>query len=85
MINGKPNPNQDVVAWRKVDDYTYEITNKLKGQTLVTRRSRAPKGSFSNIARMGCALPGSPRITSRTSLNNGAGGSANFLFVASVR
>src|SRR5204863_67855 len=48
----------------------------------VTRRSSAPNGSFSNIARMDCSLPGShlPRINSRTSLNNGAGGSTSFLF-----
>ncbi|HYN07722.1 MAG TPA: hypothetical protein VES67_10050 [Vicinamibacterales bacterium] len=37
-IDGKPNPNQDAVTWRKIDDYTYETTNKLKGQTLTTNR-----------------------------------------------
>ena len=37
-IDGKPNPNQDGVSWKKIDDYTYETTNKLKGQTLTTNR-----------------------------------------------
>ena len=37
-IDGRPNPNQDAVAWKKIDDYTYETINKLKGQTLTTNR-----------------------------------------------
>jgi len=37
-IAGQPNPNQDAIAWKKIDDYTYEITNKLKGQTLTSSR-----------------------------------------------
>jgi len=37
-IGGRPNPNQDAVTWRKIDDYTYENTAKLKGQALTTTR-----------------------------------------------
>ena len=37
-IDGRPSPNQDAVAWRKIDDYTYENTAKLKGQALTTTR-----------------------------------------------
>lgn len=37
-IDGKPNPNQDAVSWKKIDDYTYETSNRLKGQTLTTNR-----------------------------------------------
>lgn len=37
-IAGQPSPNQDAVAWKKIDDHTYEITNKLKGQTLTSSR-----------------------------------------------
>jgi hypothetical protein len=37
-IDGKPNLNQDMVAWKKIDDYTFESTNKLKGQVLSTQR-----------------------------------------------
>jgi len=37
-IAGNPNPNQDAVAVRKIDNYTYEITDKLKGQVLTVRR-----------------------------------------------
>ena len=37
-IDGRPSPNQDTVAWKKIDDYTYENTAKLKGQALTTTR-----------------------------------------------
>lgn len=37
-IAGQPSPNQDAVVWKKIDDHTYEITNKLKGQTLTSSR-----------------------------------------------
>ena len=38
-IAGKPNPDQDAVTWKKIDDYTYELVNKLKGQVLTTQRT----------------------------------------------
>jgi hypothetical protein len=37
-IDGKPSPNQDAVAWKKIDDYTYENVAKLKGKSLTTTR-----------------------------------------------
>ena len=37
-IAGQPSPNQDAIAWKKIDDHTYDITNKLKGQTLTSSR-----------------------------------------------
>jgi hypothetical protein len=37
-IDGKPSPNQDAVAWKKIDDYTYENVARLKGQALTTTR-----------------------------------------------
>ena len=37
-VDGKPNVSQDTVAWTRVDDYTYESTNKLKGEVLSTQR-----------------------------------------------
>lgn len=39
-IEGKPNPNPtaDAVAWKKIDNYTYESTAKLKGQVMTTTR-----------------------------------------------
>jgi len=37
-IDGKPNTAQDSVAWKKIDDRTYELTGKLKGQALGTQR-----------------------------------------------
>jgi hypothetical protein len=36
--DGKPNPDQDAVSWKKIDDHTYELTNKRKGQALTTVR-----------------------------------------------
>jgi hypothetical protein len=39
MLDGKPNPNAaDSVAYKKIDDYTYEATTKLKGKTLTVAR-----------------------------------------------
>ena len=39
MLDGKPNSNAaDTVAYKKIDDYTYEATNKLKGKTLAVAR-----------------------------------------------
>src|SRR5262245_12681533 len=35
-IDGKPSPDQDGAAWKKIDDNTYEIATKLKGATLTT-------------------------------------------------
>ena len=37
--DGKPNPDQDAVTWKKIDDYTYELVNKLKGQVLTIQRT----------------------------------------------
>jgi hypothetical protein len=37
-VDGKPNPDQDVAAWRKIDDFTYENVAKLKGKVLTTTR-----------------------------------------------
>ena len=33
-IAGNPNTNQDAVSWKKIDEWTYETTTKLKGKTL---------------------------------------------------
>ena len=39
LVDGKPNPNgADFVSWKKIDDYTYEQTNKFKGKTLTVAR-----------------------------------------------
>jgi hypothetical protein len=37
-IDGRPNPGQDAIAWKRIDDRTFEVTNKLKGQVLTTMR-----------------------------------------------
>src|SRR5882762_7079297 len=63
---------------------TFLITSK---SFCVTRRSNSPKGCFSNMTRICSFLAGTHlrRISSRTSLNNGLGGSARFLFNSSLR
>ena len=39
MLDGKANPNgADAVAYKKIDDYTYEATTKLKGKVLTVAR-----------------------------------------------
>jgi hypothetical protein len=35
-IDGKPNPNQDAVSFKKLDDHTYHVENKLKGKVMTT-------------------------------------------------
>ena len=38
-LDGKPNANAaDTVSYKKIDDYTYEVTAKLKGKVLNTAR-----------------------------------------------
>ena len=37
-VDGKPSPEQDGTAWKKIDDYTFELTAKLKGKTTTTTR-----------------------------------------------
>ncbi len=31
-VAGKPDTTQDAVSWKQIDEWNYEITNKLKGQ-----------------------------------------------------
>jgi hypothetical protein len=43
-LDGKPNPNAaDAVSWKKIDDSTYEVTNKLKGKTLTVAKHMISK------------------------------------------
>lgn len=37
-IDGKPVANQGAVAWKRIDDRTYEVVNKTGGQAISTRR-----------------------------------------------
>jgi len=38
-IDGKPNLSQDTTSWKRIDNYTYESSAKLKGQVLTTQRT----------------------------------------------
>ena len=37
-VDGKADTTQDAITWKKIDDYTYESSGKLKGQVLSTTR-----------------------------------------------
>jgi hypothetical protein len=37
-VAGKPNTDVNTASWRKIDDHTYEVTNKGTGQVLTTNR-----------------------------------------------
>jgi hypothetical protein len=37
-IDGQPNTTQDAVSIKKIDDYTYDVVNKLKGEVVTTQR-----------------------------------------------
>jgi hypothetical protein len=57
MLDGKPNPNAaDTVSYKKIDDYTYEVTAKLKGKTL-------------NVARHVISKDGKTRTVTTTGTN----------------
>ena len=57
MLDGKPNPNAaDHVSYKKIDDYTYEVTAKLKGKTL-------------NVARHVISKDGKTRTVTTTGTN----------------
>jgi len=57
MLDGKPNPNgADAVSYKKIDDYTYEVTAKLKGKTL-------------NVARHVISKDGKTRTVTTTGTN----------------
>ena len=57
MLDGKPNPNAaDAVSYKKIDDYTYEVTAKLKGKIL-------------NVARHVISKDGKTRTVTTTGTN----------------
>ena len=40
MLDGKPNPTAaDGVSYKTIDDYTFEVTNKLKGKVLTVSKN----------------------------------------------
>jgi hypothetical protein len=40
LLDGKPDPNgADMISVKRIDDYTYETTTKLKGKTLVVTKN----------------------------------------------
>jgi hypothetical protein len=37
-VDGKPAPDPGVIAWRRIDDRTYEVITRTNGQVITTRR-----------------------------------------------
>jgi DNA-binding transcriptional regulator YhcF (GntR family) len=60
MLDGKPNPNAaDAVSYKKIDDYTYEVTAKLKGKTLnVARHVISKDGKTRTVTTSGTNAQG---------------------------
>ena len=60
MLDAEPNPNAaDAVSWKRIDDYTYEVTNKLKGKTLtVARHAISKDGKIRTVTTTGTNAQG---------------------------
>jgi len=60
MLDGKPNPNgADAVSYKKIDDYTYEATAKLKGKPLnVARHVISKDGKMRTVTTTGTNAQG---------------------------
>jgi hypothetical protein len=51
MLDGKPNPNAaDMIAIKKIDDYTYEATTKQKGKMLTVTKNVVSKDGKTRTA-----------------------------------
>ena len=58
-IDGKPNPDQDGVTWKRIDNSTYETSTKLKGKVLVTSHIViAPDGKTRTTTQTGKTAQG---------------------------
>jgi hypothetical protein len=60
LVDGKPNRNAaDAVFWKKIDDYTYEQTNKFKGKLLTVARHKISKdGTTREVTTTGVTIQG---------------------------
>ena len=60
LVDGKPNANgADFVSWKRIDDYTYEQTNKFKGKTLTVARHKISKdGKTREVTTTGTNVQG---------------------------
>jgi uncharacterized membrane protein YdfJ with MMPL/SSD domain len=60
-VAGKPDPNQDAVSWKQVDEWNYEITNKLKGKATTTIKCAISKdGKTGTLTVTGTGATGQP-------------------------
>jgi hypothetical protein len=58
-IDGKPNPAQDAVSFKKLDAHTYHVENKLKGKVLTTNHIVvAPDGKSRTVTVTGTNAAG---------------------------
>src|SRR5262249_42325750 len=42
-VAGKPDPGQDAVSWKQIDEWNYEITNKLKNKVTTVMKCAISK------------------------------------------
>lgn len=60
-VDGKPDPNQDAVSWKQIDEWNYEITNKLKSKvTSVMKCAISKDGKTATLTVTGG--PGGPAM-----------------------
>jgi hypothetical protein len=58
-IDGKPNPAQDAISFKKLDENTYHVENKLKGKLLTTNHIVvAPDGKSRTVTITGTNAAG---------------------------
>src|SRR5262245_19589453 len=58
-IDGKPNPAQDAVSFKKLDAHTYHVENKLKGKVMTTNHMVvAPDGKSRTVTITGTNAAG---------------------------
>jgi hypothetical protein len=60
-VAGKPDPTQDAVSWKQIDEWNYEITNKLKSKvTSVMKLAISKDGKTGTLTITGTTPTGQP-------------------------
>jgi hypothetical protein len=58
-VAGKPDPTQDAVSWKQIDEWNYEITNKLKSKvTTVMKLAISHDGKMGTLTITGTTPQG---------------------------
>jgi hypothetical protein len=60
-VAGQPDPTQDAVSWKQIDEWNYEITNKLKSKvTTVMKLAISHDGKTGTLTITGTTPQGQP-------------------------